>query len=319
MWFCVPAEWGMQPEDAPRETVWGAFDPRTIAGETMHPRLSPGVLADKRTKLPGYEGQYNCNPNRHVVGIFERRFSRFFVAKGTNVAMLRRRPEGCPDRTEQPPIEINLADIRDLTLSVDAANSLDPKPGAKVSAVGLVVGGCVDEYRLVLDDRTRVLGVSGTYLAIFEIIGLYMLERILVEEKALGPSVISELEIAIRRGWYLDPTTDKRIELVGPDGNPATPEIEAVNPGKDSKVQRAHGMLQPWQRGDFLMLDGASFLYPRVDANRKTVDEGYVGEVCSFTGRGRTDRVDATSQFVARYRDEDSTVLTLLRAAANMR
>lgn len=308
MWFCVPAEFGMQPEDAPRETVWGVFDPRMNAGETMHARLSPGVLADKRTKLPGYEGQYNCNPNRQVNGIFERRFSRFFVVKGTNVAMLRRRPEGCPDRHQQPPIELDLADVRDLTLSVDAANSLDPKPGAKVSAVGLVVGGCVDEHRLILDDRTRVLGVSGTYLAIYEAIRLWMLDRILVEEKALGPSVIRELEIAIRRGWYLDPETDERVPLLGPDGRPAAPEIEAVNPGKDSKVQRAHGMLQPWQRGELLMLDGAPFLYPRVDENRKTVDEGYVGEICSFTGRGRTDRVDATSQFIARYRDESSEI-----------
>jgi hypothetical protein len=57
------------------------------AGRDDARALSPGVLADKRTKLPGYEGQYNCNPDRQVAGIFERRHSRFFVFEGENVAV----------------------------------------------------------------------------------------------------------------------------------------------------------------------------------------------------------------------------------------
>lgn len=54
---------------------------------------------------------------------------------------VRRRPEGCPSRSAQPPVIIELDRLEDITLSVDAANSLNPKPGAKVSAVGLTVGG----------------------------------------------------------------------------------------------------------------------------------------------------------------------------------
>lgn len=303
MWLCIPAEWGLQPEDAPRETPWGWRDPRTTPRETMHPRMSPGVLADKRTKMPGYEGQYNCNPNRSVDGIFKRRNSRFFIFEGENADILRRRPEGCPSRSEQPPVVIKLADLRGITLSIDAANSLDPKPGAKVSAVGMTVGGCGSgEDRYILDDHTRVMGVSALYRSVFRIIGLWPLDTILVELKAMGPSVIYELTQAIRRGWYIDSETDERIALVGPGGGRPRCRVEPFDPGKDSKAQRAHGALPTWERGLIFAHDGASWLYPQVDDNRKTVDEGWIGEICSFTGSaggGRTDRMDSLTQFVA--------------------
>lgn len=301
-WLCIAAEFGFGPEDAPAETPYGWRDWRTEKGELIHPRLSAGVLADKRSKLPGYEGQYNQNPGRLGSGMFERRHSRFFVFENENPAALRRRPEGCPSRADQPPIVIRLSDLDRITLSVDAANSLDPKPNGKVSAVGLIVGGCRGEERYGLDDRTRVLGVSGTYRAIFDLIRAWPLHRILVEEKALGPSVIAELQRAIRRGWYIDPDTDERIVLLGPDGKPTRAVVEAHNPGKDTKIQRAHAMLPVWEQGLIFFHDGAPWLYPQVDENRKTVDEGCVGEVCSFPSSRRSDRVDAWSQFVAHYR-----------------
>lgn len=303
-WLCVPAEFGMQPEDAPRLTPYGHGDWRTEVGQTLHPMLSAGVLADKRRKMPGYEGQYNGNPSRQTVGMFMRYHARFFVWAGTNVDVLRRRPEGCPvDRTEHPPVIVRRDELRDWTLSVDAANSLDPKPGAKVSAVGLIVGACRGEERYIAEDATRVLGVDGTYLAIYELLRRWRIDRVLVELKALGAGVVAELERAIRRGWYLDPTTDQRVELVGPDGNRIRCEVETVSPGKgEDKVQRAHGVLPTWQQGLLFLLDGAPWLYPVVDANRATVDEGLIEEVCSFPGSRRKDRVDALSQFVARYR-----------------
>lgn len=302
--LCIPAEFGFQPEEAPRETPYGWKDWRTTKGEIIHPRLSPGVLADKRSKLPGYEGQYNQNAQRTGSGMFEWRLSRFFVFQGENVATLRRRPELCPSRIDQPPVVIRLEDLDRITLSIDAANSLNPNPadGKKISAVGLIVGGCRDEQRFILDDRTRVLGPSKMYRAIFDLIRAWPLGRILVELKAMGPSVIDELTRAIRRGWYLDPDTDERIVLLGPDGDPTRAVVEAFDPGKDSKEQRAHGMLPPWEQGLMFFHDGAPWLYPQVDENRKTVDEGCLGEVCTFPASRRTDRVDSISQLVAKYR-----------------
>ncbi len=300
--LCVPAEYGFGPEGAPEATPYNWRDWRTEKGELMHSRLSAGVLADKRSKLPGYEGQYNQNPDRAGSGMFARRHARFWVFEGTNIATLRRRPEGCPSRADQPPVVIRLAELGRITLSIDAANSLDPKPGAKVSAVGLIVGGSRGEELYALDDRTRVLGVSGTYRAVYEIIRAWQLERILVELKALGSGVIDEITRAIRRGWYLDPETDERIELLGPDGERARCVVEAFNPGKDDKVQRAHGMLPDWEQGRFFLQDGASWLYPQVDENRKTVDEGCIGEICAFPKSRRSDRVDSLSQLSTHYR-----------------
>jgi hypothetical protein len=318
-WFCLAAEYGFQPEDAPKEGPHGPVDWRTEKGQLLHPRLSAGVLADKRDKLGpfGYEAQYNQNAKTIVSGIFERRHSRFFVLEGTNVAGLRRRPDGCPDREAQPPIVVKLSDLDRFTLSVDAANSLDPKPGAKVSAVGLLVGACQGENRFALDDRTKVLGVSGTYRAIYETLKLWPIERVLVELKALGAATINEVERSIKRGWYLD-EEDKRVELVGPDGHKIRCAVEAFDPGKTSKPQRAMAMVPMWERGEFFMLDGATWLHTQVDANRKTIDEGFVGELCSFTPSGggsrRSDRIDAASQFVARYSNTNDTVTKLLAA-----
>lgn len=303
-WLCIPAEYGFGPEDAPEETPYGWRDWRRNKGEVLHQRLSPGVLADYRENTPGYEGQYNQNAERQVDGILARANARFFVFEGENVALLRKRPLYCPDRAAQPPIVIRPAQLTKRTLSVDAANSLDPKPGANVSSVGLTVAANLGEARFVLDDRTRVLGVGATYLGIFELIGAWELDEILVEIKAMGPSVIYELTLAIRRGWRLDPETDERIPILGPDGKPPRCQVKTYNPGKDSKLTRAQGVVGPWNDGLVFLRDGAPWLYPRADSNRRTVDPGYIGDVCSYTGpgSGRTDRMDSLSQFVAHNR-----------------
>lgn len=300
--FAVAAEYGKGPKDAPVETPYGTRDWRTEEGETLHARLSAGVLADKKLKLTSYEAQYNQNAERATDGIFARKYARFFVLEGRPVVQ-RRRPEGCLQHAESPARTVKLGDLTGITLSVDAANSLDPKPGAKVSAVGLLVGGCLADDRFILDDRTRVLGVSGTYQAIYETLGIWPIELVLVELKALGAGVIAEITTAIRRGWYLDDKTDERVELRGPDGKALRCKVEPFQPGKEDKVQRAHGMLPAWKQGEVWLMDGADWLYPKADAqDRKTVDEGYIGEKCAFPNSRRTDRVDAESQFMARYR-----------------
>lgn len=308
MRFCIAAEYGYGPESAPQETPWGWRDWRTTKGQTMHPRLSAGVLAHARLNMPGgYEWQYNQNEDAGSIGsgMFERRHARFFLLQGMPMPT-RRRPEGCVQRGEMPPRIVKLGDIDRKTLSIDAANSLDPKPGAKVSAVGLVVGGCLAEERLWLDDRTRVLGVSATYRAVFEICAAWDLDEILVELKALGSGVIDELTRSIRRGWYLD-EHDAKVPLVGPDGKAIRARVKAVTPGKEDKVQRAHAWLPSWEQGLVLVMDGADWLYPQVDENRKTLDEGTIGEVCSFPASRRKDRVDSWSQFMSENRGKSDT------------
>lgn len=306
-WFVVPAEYGHGPEGAPSVSPYGQRDWRSDQGEVIHKRLSAGVLADWKLKTSGYEAIYNQNPDEYGTGIFERQHARWFIFEGESVRGMRARPEGCLSRIECMPVVIKLADLTSITLSVDAANSLNPKPGAKVSAVGLTVGGCRDEERYWLDDQTKVLGVSATYRAIFETARIWRLDRILVEMKALGAGVVDEVMRAIRRGWYLDADTDERIDLVGPDGRALRCEVEAVDPGREDKVQRAHAWLPAWEQHLVFFHDGADWVYPRADSSRKTLDEGAIAEVCSFPASRRRDRVDAWGQFVARYRGSQDT------------
>lgn len=238
--------------------------------------------------------------------MFDRQHARFFEIEGAPLP-LRRRPEGCLQHAELPAVRVKMSDLTGITLSVDAANSLDPAPGAKVSAVGLLVGACRGDDRFALDDRTRVLGVSGTYRAIYDVLGAWPIELVLVELKALGAGVIREVEMAIRRGWYMDAETDEKVELLGPDGKRVRCKVEAALPGKEDKVQRAHGMLPSWEQHQMYVRDGADWLYPVTDESRRTLDEGHIGEVCSFPGSRRTDRVDSWSQFIAKYRGTTDT------------
>lgn len=305
-WLCIPARFGRGPADAPAETPYGWRDWRTQPDEMIHPRITAGVIADKLNKLgeAGVAAQYDQDARRVTAGILKRQHARFFVLEHDRerLMMLRRRPEGCPLREQQPPVIVRPGDLRKRTLSVDANNTLDLKPGTKPSAVGLLVNAMVGSDTLVLDDRTRILDISGTYLAIFEAMAAWQLDEILIELKAAGPGVVNELRIAIRRGWYMHPATDKRIEIVGPGGRPARPEVVVTSP-REGKPARNQGLVKPWEDGSIFLYDGAPWLYASADASRKTVDAGFVGEVCSWSKDGdRSDRLDALSQYVARNR-----------------
>jgi len=304
IWVCIPAEYGRGPKDAPAVAPWGRIEWRTEPGQLIHPHITAGVLADKLQAGGGEtlrDSQYNQNPQRVVAGILKRHHARFFVFEGEDPALLPERPEGCPRRAVMPPVVVKREQLTKRTLSVDANNTLEIKPGSKPSAVGLTVDAMIGGKTLVLDDRTLVTDVSGTYQAIYAAMAVWDLDEILVELKAAGPGVVTELRAAIRRGWYLDPKTDQRVPLLGPSGRPACPEIHLANP-KEGKAARNQGLVAPWERGDILLHDGAPWLYAQVDTSRKTLDDGFIGEVCSWPGSQRGDRMDSLSQYVARHR-----------------
>lgn len=297
--LCIPAEYGRGPVDAPVETPYGWKDWRTQPGETMHPRLTVAVLADRRLKMPWYEAQYNQNAERGTDGDFKPDAVRFFLFEGETTT--RRRPEGCLQRDELPPRIIRRADLDRWTLNVDTAGSLEPDENSKGSAVGLTVGACIKDDRFVVDDRTRMLGPHGTYLAIYELIGAWPLDEILVEFKTIGAGVIAEVERSINRGWYLN-AKDERVELVGPDGKRPRCVVKPFNPGKDSKEQRHQGMLPAWSQHEIYLHDGADWLYPQHDVNRRTVDEGFLGEICALPHSRKTERADMLAQFIMHFR-----------------
>lgn len=322
--FCLPAEYGYGPKDAPAETPWGTRDWRTEKGEVLHRRLSPGVLRNKSEAMGSlaYRLQYNQDADAVKDGIFKRECSRFFVFEGTVVASLRKRPDFAPTREQSPPITVRLADLKNITLSIDAANSLDPDPKSKrSSAVGLTITGDLpnSEETCWIHDATRVLGVSATYQAIYKLISEWALDRLLVEMKALGAGVVDEITKAIRRGWYIN-DEGKQVPLRGPDGRPTRAVVEQYDPGRESKDQRNIALVPPWEQGKILLLDGAAWLY-ETTADGKVLDEGAYSEVVSWPNSRRRDRMDSLSQAIASKRgkvDTTAQVKATIKARALM-
>jgi hypothetical protein len=106
-------------------------------------------------------------------------------------------------------------------------------------------------------------------------------------EEGDGPGVDRRARALDPRGWYLDPETEERVPLLGPDGKRVRCVVEAFDPGKDSKGTRGNGVVMPWQQGTIFFRDGARWLEPKLDDNRRTIDEGMIGEICGFPAARR--------------------------------
>jgi len=77
--------------------------------------------------------------------------------------------------------------------------------------------------------------------------------------------------------------------------------VEGISvPSNDGKVVRAPAMGPTVRNGLLLVVDGAEWLYERKG------DEGFVAEVFGFPFSKRSDRVDALSQHVTFYLEDDT-------------
>ncbi len=298
-WMAIPVLFGRGPRDAPRYSPWGWCDPRTVANENMHTaRFSESTLADEeRDKGPeGVEAQYNQNPDRFDGGLIKRSNVRFFRIEDWPVST-RPRPAGC-GRKEDGSNEdafvlrydkLGELDLDWMTVSVDCSNG-----GERVtnSAVGILVVGGKGMQRFVFDDRTEVMGIDEMYEAVAEACSAWPVQKAIIELKAAGASVISDMRKRLARG-----------DIVAPDGRAAVIELVAYNPGNDSKESRAAAMVSSWRSGLVHVLDGADWLYPKVNDSGRTLDQGFVGEICTFPKSKRNDRVDAIAQVIAYYRE----------------
>ncbi len=298
-WMAVPTLYGRGPKEAPRFSPWGWFDPRKVANENIHPaRFSPAVLADEERDLgpEGFEAQYNQNPDRFDGGMIKRADIRFFRTSDMPVAT-RARPAACGRKDDGEPEDAYVLKIGPdgeleldwLTMTVDCSNGSER---LTASAVGILVVGGKGLQRFVFDDRTAIMSIDGMYEAVKATVASWPVEKVLVELKAAGPSVIADLKAALADGT-----------LVGPDGQPCVVEIVAIIDEKnDSKEARAAAMLSAWRAGLIYVLDGSSWLYPTVSDGGKTLDQGFIGEICTFPKSKRDDRVDAMSQLMTYYR-----------------
>ncbi len=312
-WLCIPLLFARGPDDAPILTPWGWRDPRRIANENMQPsRFPDAVIADEIRDRgeEGFEGQYNQNPASLQGGMIPRSYIRFFRVEDDEVTT-KRRPMGCglgPDGEPEPAIVVKRKpngglDLDWLTMSVDCSNGSEQ---LTASAVGIGVVGGKGGQRFVFDDRTAIMSIGTMYTEIKAAIAAWPLDKVLIELKAAGSSVINDLKKALADGT-----------LVGPDGLPTTVEIVPITDVRDSKEGRAAAMVSSWRNGMVYLLDGAHWLYPQIAGGGKTIDQGFVGEITTFPKSKRDDRVDYLSQLFSYYRmkvDNKSRWRALARA-----
>jgi len=299
-WVVIPLMFGKAPSDAPTVSPWGWSDPRKVANDNLQPtRFSPEFIADEMIDkgVEGFEGQYNQNPQSFDNGMFKRQHARFFRIENEPITR-RQRPLGCglrEDGEDEPTFVLKYlpdSDVLDLeffTITVDCSNGSDR---LTASNVGILAIGGKQQMRFVFDDRSDVMRIERMYDEVESIIADWPVGRVLIELKAAGPSVIAEMNKRIREGRIKD--KDGRAKIV---------VVEAINVPNETKEGRAVAMVPAWQQGLIFVLEGANWIYPRITSDGRVLDEGFLGEVCTFPQSKKTDRIDALSQLISYYRD----------------
>jgi len=270
-------------------TPWGS-DPRTKEGESIHPsRLTESALANYRKVLRDkYAGQYQQRPTLAEGGKVKRSWWNFCRLTDDGSGQFeynnRPRPAGTDEKVE--PYFIKRAYMREgwdldwLVVSVDPAN----KKTEDGSNWGILVIGGKDGRRFVLDDRTQ----RGDYIEILEVlnrtIAKWRPDRLLIEDKAAGPTLMTALKKQLEEGQLLDD-----------EGKPLMVTIEAVSAdAKGDKTDRLMVVASFIENGQTYLMDGAAWL----------VD--FVEELAEFPLGRLSDRVDALSQCLAHSMAEET-------------
>jgi phage terminase large subunit-like protein len=297
-WIAVPVFYGMAPENAPKMSPWGWRDPRRAANDNLQPAIfSDEALADEeRDKGPeGFAAQYNQNPERFDGGMIQRSDVRLFRIEGMPVPT-RARPAGVglaeDGKTPEEALVLKFKpdgrlDIDWLTVTVDCSNGSER---VTASAVGILVVGGKGMQRFVFDDLTDVMDIDTMYDRVADAIEKWPATKAIIELKAAGASVIANLKKRLARG-----------DIKWPDGTPAIVEVISYNPQNDSKESRAAAMVPAWRAGLIYVLEGQSWLYPKLGDGGKTIDQGFIGEICTYPKSKRDDRIDALGQCLAYY------------------
>jgi len=272
-------------------TPIGWRDPRTEPGELLDPvRFPREVLeAEKgptRLGTSGYNAQHLQRPNAETGMMFPAGHWRFYRVEGDAEVDPEKRPKGCQ---RVAPVETlkrdrwGVLEVDSVCVSVDATFG---STNETASAVGLIVGATKVATRFILDDLTpgprsflqTLDDVEDAVKAAADMTGKKQI-RVLIEKKANGAAVLETMEKRLREGRF-ETKYGEAISVV----------FEAWEPGQNSKDSRAHAMEPDVEGGVLLLRDGAKWLHK------------YVQEFASFGGTGRNDRVDATGQFLAKYR-----------------
>lgn len=212
----------------------------------------------------GYAGQMQQNPRPADDGFFKLADWRFWSSDQLTREKLgygehALRPRGCPSAEDSPARSIDFSKINEMLISVDGAGGAETKDGSFNS---IHVWARFGSRRLLLYRIHRRMDTTDTVKALLAVIELFpYARRRLIEAKASGSSIISHLE--------------KAHSITG---------LEPVNPGKQSKFERAMAM-QPYHTGHNVELpEGAPWV------------EEYIAEHAAFPNGEHDDDVDAQSQ-----------------------
>lgn len=214
------------------------------------------VLKQARVDLgtDGFSGQHQQEPVSAEGGMFHRDWWRFWSDGGQRVRRdgnLVARPRGCSDLPPRPLPE----KFDRVVLSLDATF----KDAKASDFVCLTKWGFLGADRFLLRRiKERLDFVKTKHLMIVESAIEPIAEKKLVEDKANGPAIISELKSKI-------------------------PGLVAIEP-KGSKEARAYSVQPEVEAGNVYLPDGADWL------------EDYVGELATFPLSKNDDQVDSTSQ-----------------------
>jgi predicted phage terminase large subunit-like protein len=247
--------------------VMGWRDPRKVDGEIMDPiRFPANLIANLRTSPYVFAGQYNQDPAPAEGGIFKREWWRWWLPEGVRQDILRPRPEGCTERTKDPPRVIPNGGHKGrggpafdcVTITIDASF----KETEDGSECAILVEGNLGVDRFFMERHTRRMGFNDCLAVIREcearLRPLYPVLYILIEDKANGSAIIDTL----------------KREFTG---------VIAVEP-EGGKGARAHAMVPAVASGNYYILDGAHWA-PELVENFAVFPKGAVD-----------DDIDAASQ-----------------------
>jgi predicted phage terminase large subunit-like protein len=205
---------------------------------------------------------------------------RFYRLEGKSFGD-RKRPPACVPANEYPAYIVKRRgvgewDLDAIEVSVDAAL----KKTERGSQYGILALGVKENRRFLLDDVTERYDFLQALDAIRGLIRLWRPQRLLIEDKAAGPQIISTLKEEIAGG-----------KIIGFDGEAMICAIEALEPDGD-KTARMEAVLPTISANLVYLPEGADFVDP------------FVEELGNFPN-GMTDRGDALSQFLSQHRISD--------------
>lgn len=278
--------------------VFGWEDWRKLEGDVLHPRFTRAFLEAERKRLMSqYVGQHQQRPVEVGGQLFK---IEYWGWASVTTPEKRGRPMGARD--EAPFVVPRRADgsleVDWLCVSVDATGG---SVSEDASGLGIVTAVGVGMRRVVIDDaspgprtwnQTKKDAAAAIRRAV-EIAGKQSRILVLVEKKALGASLIGQLEDEIREA-----------KICYPDGSPVIARVEAYDPGRESKEQRALAMESEIAAGLVCLLDGAPWLL------------GFLTELGQFPKGSRDDRVDALAQLLWKFRTAEAEWVRYFRERA---